>query len=165
MGLRDSIKRATGGTPDRPVGTDGVEANGGGRERSGSFGNLLGGSHIQDKRKSVDNTTDGDDTEVLDEGEGNVLLSLISQRKWSVIELILHRRAHARAHRLMLTHTLSPDHIPLLVRIGMDLTKVRSSPCYEWYESCQPHVLTMSRPPAPLSIVCPTGRSLFPRLY
>jgi hypothetical protein len=90
MGLRDSMKRAVGGatTPDRPTnaagGRQSVSSNEGGepngRERSGSLGNLLG-SH-SDKRKSTD-IQDGDDAEVLDEGEGNVLLSLISQRQSS----------------------------------------------------------------------------------
>lgn len=87
MGVLDHIKRATGGsTPERPTGSSGnrlsvsSDTSNGGRDRSGSLSNLIGGG--ADKRKSVE-VQEGDDAEVLDESEGNVLLSLISQRKSS----------------------------------------------------------------------------------
>ncbi|KAL7416925.1 hypothetical protein BDY24DRAFT_207643 [Mrakia frigida] len=93
MGLSDHIKRAIGSTPERPTGasggrlsvssaassSDGAGEPVKGRERSASssFSNLLGGG--SDKRKSTEVLQDADDSEVLDESEGNVLLSLISQ--------------------------------------------------------------------------------------
>lgn len=95
MGISDHIKRAIGSTPERPTGASGgrlsvssavsSSSDGGGeatngraRSASSSFSNLLGGG--VDKRKSTE-IQDADDSEVLDESEGNVLLSLISQRE------------------------------------------------------------------------------------
>lgn len=98
MGLSDHIKRAIGSTPERPTGasggrlsvssaassSDGAGEPVKGRERSASssFSNLLGGG--SDKRKSTEVLQDADDSEVLDESEGNVLLSLISQREFTL---------------------------------------------------------------------------------
>jgi hypothetical protein len=110
MGVLDHIKRATGGsTPERPTGSSGnrlsvsSDTSNGGRDRSGSLSNLIGGG--TDKRKSVE-VQEGDDAEVLDESEGNVLLSLISQRKCSGSEEEGEGEGRGQRSIYPVTHTL-----------------------------------------------------------